>query len=258
MPFPNTEGKHGYDPLFTASEAIAYRRRSGRWQDFPAPDGVIICYQRTLLHQFLATEDVERVEMVFGHLYLLKRTQGRVGVRAGFGIGSPVAAMALEDLIALGTRQYLNIGVAGGIQPALRIGDVTLCTGAVRDEGVSHHYLPPARYVEPSPALTARLRTALTRRSAPLVEGPTWTIDAPFRETVEELRQYRAEGVLTVEMEAAALFAVAQVRKVEIASAFVISDLLGETWEPQFDAAEVAQNLIALYELAVELFVRNG
>ncbi len=252
MPFPNTEGKHAYDPLFSAAEAIAYRRRSGQWKDFAAPPAVIICYQRSLLQHILSTEAVERVEMVFGQLYMLERTRKRVGVRAGFGIGSPVAVMALEDLVALGARQCLNIGVAGGIQPSLHIGDVALCTGAVRDEGVSHHYLPPSRYVEPSPALTARLRTALENHEVGYVQGRTWTIDAPYRETVEELRQYRAESVLTVEMEAAALFAVARVRAIEVASAFVISDLLGETWEPQFQAGEVARKLVRLYQIAVE------
>jgi purine-nucleoside phosphorylase len=107
--------------------------------------------------------------------------------------------------------------------------------------------------VDASPALTARLQAALSQHAVSAVAGATWTIDAPYRETVQELRQYRAEGVLTVEMEAAALFAVAQVRQVEIASAFVISDLLGETWEPQFRASAVTRNLVHLYTIALEV-----
>ena len=77
----------------------------------------------------------------------------------------------------------------------------------------------------------------LTERGAAFRRGATWTIDTPYRETVEEVRHYRREGVLTVEMEAAALFAVAAVRGVEAASVFVLSDLLGETeWTPEFGA----------------------
>jgi purine-nucleoside phosphorylase len=77
----------------------------------------------------------------------------------------------------------------------------------------------------------------LTERGAAFQRGPTWTIDTRYRETVDEVRHYRREGVLTVEMEAAALFAVAVVRGVEAASVFVLSDLLGETeWTPEFGA----------------------
>jgi purine-nucleoside phosphorylase len=54
----------------------------------------------------------------------------------------------------------------------------------------------------------------------------TWTIDAVYRETVEEALAYREEGVVTVEMEAAALFTIAEVRGVDIAALFVVSDHL--------------------------------
>jgi uridine phosphorylase len=253
MPFPNTTGKHAYEPLFSPKEALAYQKHSPQWRDFVVPPSVLICYQDALLQHILGSEAVERIRLGFGHLYLLQRTANQVGVRAGFGIGSPMAAMVLELLIELGTRQFVNLGVAGGIHPTLRIGDVVVCNRAVRDEGVSHHYLPPEKYVDASPALTARLQAALSQHAVAPVTGSTWTIDAPFRETVQELSQYRAEGVLTVEMEAAALFAVAQVRQVEIASAFVISDLLGETWEPQFRASDVTRNLVHLYTIAIEV-----
>jgi uridine phosphorylase len=83
--------------------------------------------------------------------------------------------------------------------------------------------------------------------------GPTWTIDAPYRETVEEIRHYQAEGVLTVEMEAAALFAVGQCRAIEVAAAFVISGSLGElVWDPEFRAPATRDALIELYRVAVQ------
>lgn len=74
--------------------------------------------------------------------------------------------------------------------------------------------------------------------------GATWTIDAPFRETTEELRHYRDDGVLTVEMEAAALFAVAQHRQFDSATAFMPSDTLSEAeWFPDFGAPEIVVGL---------------
>jgi uridine phosphorylase len=116
---------------------------------------------------------------------------------------------------------------------------------------VSHHYAPPARLALPSASLTETLRGGLERAGITYTAGTTWTIDAPYRETVEEVRHYVAEGVLTVEMEASALFAVGEYRGVEVASAFVVSDLLNrDRWHAQFhDAVEV---LNRLYEATLD------
>jgi len=71
-------------------------------------------------------------------------------------------------------------------------------------------------------------------------------------QTLEEVRHYQAEGVLCVEMEAAALFAVAEVRGLQLASAFVISDSLAElVWEPRFRHPAVEEGLVVLYRAAV-------
>ena len=65
--------------------------------------------------------------------------------------------------------------------------------------------------------------------------GTTWTIDAPYRETVTEVRKYRDEGVLTVEMEAAAIFSVAEYLNLNACAIFTISDYLTEDkWELHF------------------------
>jgi hypothetical protein len=81
MPFPNTTGKHAYDPLFSPREALAYQKRSPQWRDFVVPPSVILCYQDALLQHILDCEAVERIRLGFGHLYLLQRTANQVGVR---------------------------------------------------------------------------------------------------------------------------------------------------------------------------------
>jgi uridine phosphorylase len=108
----------------------------------------------------------------------------------------------LEELIALGVRRFVSIGLAGSLCADLGIGDVLVCSEAVRDEGVSHHYVPPGRIVRPSAELTGALRQSLDRAGIAFTDGPTWTIDTPYRETVDEVRHYQDDGVLTVEMEA--------------------------------------------------------
>ena len=81
-------------------------------------------------------------------------------------------------------------------------------------------------------------------------------MDTPYRETIAEVRQYQQEGVMTVEMEAAALFAVAQYRGVDLAAAFVISDSLAElVWNPQFEVEVVENSLVQLYQTVRAMLV---
>lgn len=124
----------------------------------------------------------------------------------------------------------------------------------MRDEGTSHHYAPPRRWAEPDETLFAALRRALPEA----VVGRSWTTDAPYRETVQEIVSYRDEGVLTVEMEAAALFTVSHAVGIQAATVFCISDVLhGVEWEPHFRAAAVGDALWGVFE-KVESTIGRG
>jgi uridine phosphorylase len=184
----------------------------------------------------------------------------RVGVVEGFGFGAPNAAIVIEELTALGVRRFINVGLAGALPTEVDFGDVVLCTGAIRDEGVSHHYVPAARYAYPSTGLTDELRQALLRKGDPFTEGMTWTLDAVYRETVEEALSYREEGVVTVEMEAAALFTIAEVLGVEIASLFTVSDhLLAESeWRPAPNKQLLTDGLARILDVALEVLSPEG
>jgi len=155
-------------------------------------------------------------------------------------VGAPFAGIAVEEYAALGVSRFVIVGIAGSLQPQVRVGELVVCDRALRDEGTSHHYLAPGRYVYPSADLTRALRYRLGRDGTRFASGPTWTIDAPYRETVAEIRRYRARGIVTVEMEASAVFAVARCRKRHAAALFVISDNLDDRgWEPRFHDTRV-------------------
>ena len=114
----------------------------------------------------------------------------------------------------------------------IAVGHVVVPTSAVRDEGTSYHYLPPSREVAASAEGTAAIERALRARNVPYVLGKTWTTDAIFRETAGKVQMRRAEGCLTVEMEAAAFFAVAQFRGVTFAQLlYGGDDVSGEVWD---------------------------
>jgi uridine phosphorylase len=248
VPYPNFAGKHLHDSLIEPAAYVEYLRSSGTLGDFEPPGGVILCYDRSLWRRVRA-----RARPSAWRLSLLDGPGGEVGVLGGFGIGAPAAAAVLEELIAHGIGAFASIGTAGGLQHDLAIGDVVLCERAVRDEGVSHHYVEPGTYAHPTPTLTRQLGAALEGRAIAARRGTAWTIDTPYRETRAEVEHYRAEGVLCVEMEAAALFTVAAHRGVEIASAFAISDVLAESWEPAMFHDRTQAALDQLLDVAVEL-----
>ena len=129
---------------------------------------------------------------------------------------------------------------------------MVVCDRAIRDEGVSHHYLAPDKYAGASPALTARLARALEAGGHAHTVGASWTTDAPYRETRAEVLRYQGEGVACVEMEAAALFAVAQYRRVEMGALFTITDSLASLeWRPEFHSERTQQGLETLYRTAL-------
>lgn len=170
----------------------------------------------------------------------------------GFGVGAPAMAMALEVLIALGVKEFVLIGLAGSLQPEVLAADVVLCDGALADEGISAHYVPQ-EFLHPSAALSKKLAGVMQKNNMYHHTGPTWTTDAIFRETAQEVAHYQKKNILTVEMEASAFFAICAQKKVKAAAAFVISDeLFRLKWEPHFGEKPIFQNLYALYHAAVQ------
>ncbi len=260
MPFPNHHNKHDEAAVVNPDRFLEYVRQQGRFPDRPAPQhGVILCYQRSLFDYVLARHETVPAGSHWGRdLHLLGEADNTVGVMGRFGIGAPVAAIALEELVAWGVTRFVSVGTAGSLQPHIEIGDVVVCERAIRDEGTSHHYLPPGYDAHPSPALTDALAAALDEGGLPYTRGAAWTTDAPYRETRAEVRRYQAEGVACVEMEAAALFAVAAHRGVDVAALFTISDSLADlTWRPEFHSDRTRLGLENLYRVALQALTRE-
>jgi uridine phosphorylase len=164
-------------------------------------------------------------------------------------VGAPLAAGMLEELIALGCRKFIACGGAGVLDREIAVGRILVPTVAVRDEGTSYHYLPPAREVAASPQGVAAIEAVLKGHRIDYVEVKTWTTDAPYRETPAMVARRRAEGCLTVEMEAAAFFAVARFRAVVLAQMlYAGDDVSGADWDTRdwVARATVRDKLFAL------------
>lgn len=258
--FPNEPSKHGGTPLIRPEDVVRSLLDN---PDVIIPQSVIMGYS-TRLHPLLRARGFKNVPGYSAPWRSMWLQEGpdvsRVGVVEGFGFGAPGAAIVLEELATLGVRRFINLGLAGALPEEVSFGDVVLCTGAIRDEGVSHHYVPAARYAYPATSLTDELRQVLVREGTPFSEGLSWTLDAVYRETLEEALAYRAEGVVSVEMEAAALFTIAEVRGVEIAAIFTVSDhlLAASEWRRAPDKQALTGGLARILDASLRVLSPEG
>ena len=148
-------------------------------------------------------------------------------------VGGAAYGSMMEELAAHGGRCFVFFGSCGVLRGEITDGHLILPTAAVRDEGLSYHYLPPADEVALDPACVAACRQALESLGLPFVEGKTWTTDGFYRETRGKVRRRREQGCLCVEMECASLAAVAQFRGLRFAQFFFAADNLDA---PAWDA----------------------
>jgi uridine phosphorylase len=227
--YPNVAGKYA-DPvsLYTPADFLGWAQRAG-WDPGPLPVGVVFAFQ-PFVTSFLADHPerfTENYTLAPGNarVFLTNDDAPSVGVSC-LNAGATTLVSQVENLLYLGdTRRFVTIGTAGALVPDIRIADTCVLTAAVRDDGISQHYLPPARYVEPAGTLTDHLRAALRERIEGVTDRSTWTISTPYRCTAGEIAEYVADGVTIVEEEAAALFAITQARGGESAAAVVVSDV---------------------------------
>jgi uridine phosphorylase len=151
--------------------------------------------------------------MVLHHSEMHGFTVGEreVGI-VGCAVGAPYAVLVAEQAFAAGCRMLISVTSAGQITSIGPTPYFVVIERALRDEGTSHHYLPLSEFADASPALVTVAMEALREAGSAFHIGATWTTDAPFRETQRAVEAARAQGILAVEMEAAALYAFAQAR----------------------------------------------
>lgn len=236
--------------LTTPSKLLEHRRQFGRLPSCSAPKTVIFCYQNRFFKSILEKMPHQQCDGCFSKLHFLTDYPG---VAIGdFGIGAPIAAAKMEELITWGVLQFISIGTASSLQTKAKIGDVVICEKAIRDEGISQRYLPAAKYIHAPRRMTNKLQLQLKKAEIPFHIGSTWTTDSFYKQTAEEVVHYQKENVLTVEMEAAALFAVAHFYQVDLGTLFTISDSHYDlVWQPYHEDDRIEKGLQTLLQAAL-------
>lgn len=222
-----------------------------------APEHCVLCFFQDVIDVVSAnaTREIDRrISEIGTHpIYEIDYDGKRLTV-AHPRVGAPLGAAMLEALIAMGCRKFIACGGAGVLDGSIVVGHLVVPTSAVRDEGTSYHYLPPAREVAPSPRALAAIESVLKQYEHPYLLGKTWTTDAIYRETRAKIERRRREGCLTVEMEASAFFAVAKFRGVEFAQILYAGDDLSGEWDHRnWTRHEIREHL---FRLAAEACLR--
>jgi uridine phosphorylase len=178
---------------------------------------------------------------------------GRPVTLVQFPVGAAGAVLQMEMLIACGARHFLILGAAGSLQEQAPIGSLVVPDAAVREEGTSFHYLPPETVAKPGAGLAELVRNGCRERGIEPVTGSGWSTDAIFRELKKKVQYYRSQGVVCVDMEASAMFAVGMFRQVEVAFLLGISDELFRPWAPAFLHDTYRERLLIGQEVLLEV-----
>jgi len=241
-------------PLFSAADMLDHRRRTGRGPDFPPPVGAILCYQGSALAYAARKYRGKRTSGFYGQLVRLQKAGEGILALGNFGLGGPAVAVLVEELAAYGTTRFISMGLAGGLQPSAKEGDLVIAVAAIAEDGVSPHYLVEPGDTLPETGLAHPLAQALEGAGQGYLLGTSWTTSAPYREGRRRLARLQEAGVLAVEMEAASLYTVAGAVNAQACAAFVISDsLAGGTWRPGSDARHQERGLRRLVDAAVKV-----
>jgi uridine phosphorylase len=163
------------------------------------------------------------------------------------GIGGPSAAIAVEELARAGAATFLRVGTAGSLDNNLRVGDLLAISAAIQDDGTSRAYIPDGRCIQSDPVVQTCLLLAMSGTSVERA-GIVQTVDA-FYGPDPAVRDSSLPGPHVVDMECAAIMAVARARGKRAGALLKVVNRLGEAIDP-IDADPV--NLAELIDCAIE------
>jgi DeoD family purine-nucleoside phosphorylase len=145
------------------------------------------------------------------------------------GMGCPTAAIVMEELVQLGVKRFLRVGTCGGLQPDLALGDLIVALTAVAADGTAVHLVGGEPH---SPTADWELIHgavhAAKELGQPMRVGPIVSSDVFYNPDGGQYDRWSSRGVLAVEMEAAVIFTLGALRKVQAGCLLTVSDIVVE------------------------------
>ena len=250
---PVLDNKNPASPsVFSPTALLREARRQKRLVPADVPAVCIFDPDGDILRRLRTAGDAQRLETwpcYHTDLYTFALAGETVGI-VGCVVGAPFAVLIAEELFACGCRHLLSLTSAGQIVATKPPPYFVVIDRALRDEGTSYHYAAPSEFADADPRLVAKVASALHDGGLSALVGPSWTTDAPFRETAEAIKAARARGILAVEMEAAALYTFAHARQASVLCFAHVTNTMGQAHQ-DFEKGELDGTTEALRVLEI-------
>ena len=245
--------KHYAQPsAFTPENLLREARRQKRTTGSSIPEICVLDPDGDIVRSLLARGEA-RLEPGWAcyhtQLYSFDRGGIEFGI-VGCAVGASYAVLIAEEMFASGCKLLISVTSSGQIVPVRPPPYFIIIERALRDEGTSYHYMAPSDYSDADAGLIAALDGAFGEFPVPVFAGATWTTDAPFRETQSAIDAMCRRNLMAVEMEAAALYAFAQVRQKPVLCFAHVTNQMGRV-DRDFEKGEADGSHDALQLIAI-------
>lgn len=222
-------------------------------KELALPERVVIVFDAGGLRSLIHRTGAGIVDQWSGFRSIYRVPQRSVVITRSY-FGGPNVATLVEELSPFGVKEFVLCGYCGAINDTLQIGDLIACSGALREDGISYHYLnDPADIVYSDWAGTWQLSAG----EKDLRWGLVWSCDAIYRETVNKIERYRKRGILAVEMEVASLYAVCMFKDVKAVAFLVVSDAFSNgAWKGGFHTGALKKGVRELSDFILEKVIK--
>jgi uridine phosphorylase len=246
---------------FTAKMYVEYiaKHKGISIQEIGVAPTVVISWGQKVIHSFIEKLNAYICPNWFydeGHVIFNLYTTDYFGQKISFVLspeGAPATVMMMEELIACGARTIIGLGWAGSLQSHVGIGTLLIPINCISQEGTSKHYISCSQITSPDQEIVNLLIETAQINNIKIVSGSLWTTDAPYRERIDTIEMFKSLGVIGVDMETSAMYAVANFYGIKVCNLLVISDELWQDWKPEFrspelrKSTEVAEDLLIIF-----------
>src|SRR4051812_3290947 len=197
-------------------------------------------------------EDVKQVNEERGLLGYTGTWEGKPVSVQGTGMGCPGATIVFEELIQLGSSKLMRVGTCGGLQPHHALGDLIVALTAVPADATAQHlvgnepHCPTAAWSLIHGAVHAAKEIGQAMHVGPIV-----TSDVFYNPDGGQYQRWSDRGILAVEMEAAALFTLGALKKIQAGCLLTVSDVVVEGEFKRITDEELRAAVDQMTELAL-------
>ena len=172
------------------------------------------------------------------------------------GMGCPSTSIVVEELVMLGARRIIRVGTCGSMQDHVRMGDTIVAISATADDSTPLRYAQVNGYAPTASFTLAETAARLGRDAGATVHmGSVVTAGLFYDPDPDALGRWKRLGLLGIEMEAAMMYTIAAVKRIEALAMMTVSDLLGESHSVRISDEDLKRGVDEMMRVACKVAV---